>query len=338
MKLTIALLLASIPLLVVGGEGLYHAALSTQQVPVTCEQLSVEPPRTSWLSISGCQLGGDVRHQESAGQIRELVIPVRASGQLASEPAVMIAATRDEEVLAIAQESVGDGRQPDDESRTVMMLRIVTALDAAPEIKGYVRRGLLHTLGTQATLEAASVPLAPGALVLDVNERPGFVVPGVLGAAGALLLLLAVARLLRTAAPGPAAEAPAKVAPLAAAPPSAVAPARLSGLMLLNLDPTAGREAIEQAPPLGPRDEVEQRISRVLEGVTFDAWGRGSLVSNGRAVTVDLGPDPVAWTAVLDARGPGAAALVRGIVADTGWRLYHPKRGVFLDISDLDQP
>lgn len=333
MKLTIALLLASIPLLVLGGEGVYHAALSRQPYALTCEQLVAQPPRTSWLEISGCQLGEDVRYQETGGEITELAFPVRQPGQPHSEPAVMLAVTRDPEVLAIAQEAIGNGQQPDEEARTVMMLRVLTALDAATEIDGFARRGLLQTVRTHRTLASAHVPLVPGGMVLDLNERPSFVLPAVLAGTGVVLLLLVMARLLQPEEPKqPRAARPDEEAAAAAA-----WEAPISRLLLLNLAPSAGREAIEQAPPLGPREEVEERITRAIAGVTFDAGGRGTLVSDGSSVVIELGADPMVWTAVLNAQGPGARGALRALTEETGWRLYAPKRGTFLDIHDLDQ-
>ena len=43
--LKIALLLVSILLLAIGGEGIYHAARSRQQIALTCEQFTGPPPR-----------------------------------------------------------------------------------------------------------------------------------------------------------------------------------------------------------------------------------------------------------------------------------------------------
>lgn len=343
MKLTIALLVASIPFLAIGGEGLYHAGLSRHQTTVTCDQLAVEPPRTSWLKVTGCELGEDVAVGNGDGPIRALVLPVRRTGHSVSEPAVMVAVTRHPEALSIAQEVVGGGGKPDEEARTVMMLRIVTALDAARGLEGYVRRGLLSRSRTRRLLDSVDTILVPGAVVLDVNDRPRFALPGFLAATGVVLLLAGVARLLRpekrelAGAPETLAAADAPPPVVAVSPARGIAGPRVSGVLLLNLQPLEGREAIERAPPLGPRDEVEAAIARAIAGMKFDAAGRGLAASDTGSVSIDLGPGPVAFTAVLEGRGPDVHRAMRAIVADTGWRLYQPKRGTFLEPADLDQ-
>lgn len=346
MKLTIALLLASMPFLAIGGEGLYHAALSRHQTTITCEQLAASPPKTSWLRISGCHIGEDVSFGDADGPIEQLVLPVRRAGQPDSEAAVLVAVTRDPDALTIAQEFLGDRRLPDAEARTVMMLRVVTKLAAAPEIEGYVRRGLLSRARASRLLGSVDTSLAPGAMVLDLNDRPQFVLPGVMAGAGVVLLLAGMVRLLRPAAPARAAAPRASpsaaiargavVKGTAAAAPGVGEP-RINGVMLLNLEPAAGRDAIEQAPPLGPRDEVEATIVRAIDGMAFDGRGRGVATSERGTVTIDLGSGPVAWTAVLHAQGPGIQQIVGALVAATGWRVYHPKRGTFRGATDLDQ-
>lgn len=327
MKLTIAFVLAGLLLLAVGAEGLYR--VTAQQTVLSCDTLLAQPARASWVKLSGCQLGEDLHHTEAGGRFSELLFPVRRAGASSSEPALMVAVTRSPEALAIAEGTIGNGQQPNEEARTVMMLRLATVLDATPDIQGFVRRSWLDLPGRRQAEGAVSVPLAPGAEVLELNERPGVVLPAVVAGAGAALLVLGLARLLRRE-PMPHGEAPSTVIP------SLTDSVRISGLMLLNLSLTDGREAIEQAPPLGPREEVEEAIARALAGVTFDERGLGTMVSEAGSVKIDLGPDPVAWTAILSAQGRGVRGVVRTLVAETGWRIYYPKRGAFVDVDDLE--
>lgn len=329
MKLTSAFVLAGLLLLAVGAEGLYR--VTAQQAVLSCDTLLTQPARASWVKLSGCQLGEDLHHTEAGGRFSELLFPVRRKGASSSEPALMIAVTRSPEALAIAEGTIGNAQQPNEEARTVMMLRLATVLDATPDIQGFVRRSWLDLPGRRQADGAVSVPLAPGAEVLELNERPGVVLPAVVAGAGAALLVLGLARLLRREPLPPGqANVPSTVIP------SLTDSVRISGLMLLNLSLTDGREAIEQAPPLGPREEVEEAIARALAGVTFDERGLGTMVSEAGSVKIDLGPDPVAWTAILNAQGRGVRGVVRTLVAETGWRIYYPKRGAFVDVDDLE--
>ena len=59
----IALLLVSILLLAIGGEGIYHAARSRQQLALTCEQFTGPPPRTLVAA------GQRVRHRLSGRRL-----------------------------------------------------------------------------------------------------------------------------------------------------------------------------------------------------------------------------------------------------------------------------
>jgi hypothetical protein len=355
MKLPIALLLASLPLLAVGGEGLYHAAASREQTTLTCDQLAEAQPRVSWLKLTGCELdyatGAGIIEED--GAVSELFFPIRPAGGPDSAPALMVAATRDPQVLAIAESARDNQPQTSQEAHTVMMLRIVTALHAAREIEGSVRRGLLDAARTRRTLSAVTVPVAPGALVLDLNERRESGVAVAVAGAGLVLLIaglmLLVLRRPTSVTPPMEGEQASlgdvdggalsfEVDPMVEEPAparEAAGGSRLKGLMLLNLGPTAGRAAIEDAPPLGEREEVLRMIGDALPGVAFDERGRGTLAMPDGSITIDLGPGDIIWTAVLDVRGETAADALLALVRGTGWRVYQPRRGDFVDVNEL---
>jgi hypothetical protein len=333
--LRIALLLVSILLLVIGGEGIYHAVRSRHQIALTCEQATGQSPRTLWLRVSGCEidyLGAGYR--ESRGRIVELFFPMRPARQARTTPAALVVATRDSNVLALAQNTIGGGQQPDQEAFLVMMLRIVTMLKASREIDGYARSGVMERLWTRRALSGLSAPLAPEVLVLDLHTRPDFVVPGIEAGFGVVLLILSL-RLLR--------RSPVRTEPPAAAPaPDAItqppvgpAPRRLPGLMLLNLGPEADASAVEGAAPLGTLSEVERRIADVFAGFHVDGEGHGTLRGEDWSMTLHLGTDETVWTATVDARGDGAIGPLETLAAATGWRLFAPKHGVFLNAADL---
>jgi hypothetical protein len=334
--LKIALLLVSILLLVMGGEGIYHAAGSRQQVALTCEQITGLPPRTLWLRVSGCDidyLGAGYR--ESKGRIIELFFPVRPATQARSTPAALVVATRDADVLALAQNTMGGGQQPDQEAFLVMMLRIVTMLRASREVEGYARSGVIELLRTRRALTGLSAPLAPQVLVLDLHARPHFLLPGIEVGFGLLLLILSL-RLLARRSPVRT-ESP-EIAPAAdeiAQPPTVPAPRRLPALMLLNLDPEADASAVEHAAPLGTRHEVARQMAEVFAGFRVDGEGHGTLRGEDWSLTLHLGAEEKVWTVTADARGDGSIDALETLAGATGWRLFVPKRGVFVDAADL---
>jgi hypothetical protein len=53
---------------------------------------------------------------------------------------------------------------------------------------------------------------------------------------------------------------------------------------------------------------------------------------------VDVGRDTLAWAAVVHAEGPEAPAAIRRIADTTGWRIFVPRRGSFLQPHELQQP
>jgi hypothetical protein len=334
--LKIALLLVSILLLVIGGEGIYHAARSRQQIALACEQVTEQPPRTLWLRVSGCDidyLGAGYR--ESKGRILELFFPVRPATQARTTPAALVVATRDSDVLALAQHTIGGGQQPDQEAFLVMMLRIVTMLKASREIEGYARSGVMERLWTRRALSGLSAPLAPEVLVLDLHARPDFVVPGIEAGLGLVLLIPSLRLLARRSPVRTGSPAVAPVPDAITQPPAGPAPRRLPGLMLLNLDPEADASAVEHAAPLGTRSEVARRIADVFAGFRVDGEGHGTLRGEDWSLTLHLGADENVWTATVDARGDGSIGPLETLAAATGWRLFAPKHGVFLNASDL---
>ena len=136
-------------------------------------------------------------------------------------------------------------------------------------------------------------------------------------------------------------EPPAPVAPAPASAQSGMSaqvrvPLRLRGLLLLNLKPTDGLDEIENAPPLGRRDEVIMALQGVAPGMSFDADGRADYADRDYRLTIDLGRGNPVHTAVAAAEGDTAVELLRAVMEREGWRAYAPKAGVFVEPDALD--
>ena len=125
--------------------------------------------------------------------------------------------------------------------------------------------------------------------------------------------------------------------PQQAAPPEQHrAPLRIRGLLLLNLGPADGTEQIENAPPLGNREQVVRSVAAAAPGITFDAAGRGELRGSDHHITIDLGRDDLVHAVVASAEGPVGIEALRRLLQREGWRAYAPRVGVFIEPDALD--
>ena len=347
--------IVSIPLLFIGSEGLYHSARNPQQTVMTCEQFARERPAAAWIRLTNCDVDYiGAGYRDSGGRITELLFPVRPAGQPRNVPATAIVATTDANALSIAERTMGGPQPPDQEAFLVMMLTIVTTLKAAREVEGYVRVGFVERQNARRIVSGLSGPIDPAFVVIDLHQPPPMLVPALEAAAGALALLLFVFLQLqrrRRHSEAPTAVADAAVSaeppltertPLAEAvipvePSRTAPPRRLRGLMLLNLPADAGMELIENAPPLGNRAEVLQKLEAALPGIRAYDHERCALNQPDYAMAISIGSTEPIATAVVEAEGEGAAAAVRSILHATGWRAFSPRRGAFIDPGHLDE-
>jgi hypothetical protein len=113
-------------------------------------------------------------------------------------------------------------------------------------------------------------------------------------------------------------------------------PLKVRGLLLLKLKPADGVEQIENAPPLGSRDEVITTLQQWIPGISFDAEGKGEVSGEDHRLTLDLGRHANVYAAVASAEGDAAIETLRRVLEREGWRVYAPKAGVFIEPDALD--
>jgi len=322
--LTAAVLLVSLVFLAHGGEGLYRAATNRQPVAVTCDHLVQQRPRALWLRVSGCDI--DYLHagyRESNGHLDELFFPMRPPSQPPTVPVVLVVATSDPQVLEIASTTIGNNQQPDQETYLVMMLRIVTVLRASKEVDGYARSGVIERIQTRRALAGLTAPLAPDFIALDLHANPSFVTPGIEAGIGLALLLACFA--LRRRAP--------LAAPVGQ---GRVDARRLPVVMLLNLEPSATASDLENAPPFGSHEEVSERIVAILGPFDGPTDRRKTVQGPGWSLALDFGGDERVWTITADARGSdGSVAALERLARKTGWQIFVPKLGTFIEPGAL---
>jgi hypothetical protein len=325
-----ALALAGLAGLAHGGESLYQARRNQQPLTLTCEQVAREPPSALWLRISGCSVDDAAGYRESGGRVNELFLLVRPASQAPGAPVALVIATSDPGALAAAEATIGNHQQPSQDSYTQMMQRIVTSLNAGAGIEGYVRSGAIEKFRTRRSLAGLGALLAPDFVALDLHAKPSVLRPAI--EVGIGLALLAVALFWRSRRAAPAAVQEEPPAPDALAGRDAAPQAsRIPPMMLLNLGPTSGPADLEFAPPLGTRVDVLQRLRAVLGESGGETDGRVKVHGSNWSLTLDVGQEDPIWTITVEALGDGSTDVLVRLARGTGWRIFMPKLGRFID-------
>ena len=331
---TAALVLVGFVLLAHGGEPLYHALRNRQPRTLTCEQFAQGPPSALWLRVTGCNVDEGAGYRESGGRLNELFLLMRSPSQPPGAPVSLVVATSDPQALAAAEAVIGNTQPPDQEAYAEMMRRIVTSLNASREVEGYVRSGAIDKFQTRRALTGLRAPLAPDFVALDLHAKPSVLRPAIEVGIGLALLAAAFFWRSRRTPQVAVAEDPAVLNAVAD---SGVAPhsPRIPPVMLLNLAPTSGPADLESAPPLGSRKDVLHRIKAILGHIGAAPEGRVNLQGPNWALTLDVGREDPVWTVTIEARGDESADVLARLVRETGWRIFMPKLGKFVDPAAL---
>ena len=340
MHLRLLLLMPASALLVLGGEGLYHALRARGQVAIGCQAIAGARPSSHKLRVSGCEIDHAGVGVRGGDGIDEVFFPARASGS--REPAPIVVVTRNPAVLALVRTVVGSSRTIAPAQSLPVLQKAAAMISPNGVLEGLARAGVVERWRTRRIVSGlTSTPVAADAILLDLEGAPDFVRP-VTALAGALLLaLLAFAlprRRRRESAATIGAPAPASVPLVAAAasplPPSLSQAVMLPRLLLLNLAVADGPEAVEAAPSLGQREQVIAILRGVVPDLVVTA-DRRVLYRDDNSLRIDLGPAAAVAAIVIEARGEPGAALVKEILLMTGWRAFAPKTGLFVNGDEL---
>jgi len=342
LHLRLLLLIPAVALLILGGEGLYHAVLGRERVSTGCQSVNRERPASHNLHLTGCEIDYAALGVRGSDAVEEVFLPARPAGSPAPAPLVIV--TRNPAVLAIAQTVVGAGRTMSPEQSLPVLQKAAAIVAPNQAVDGLVRAGLIERWRTRRIVSGLTgTAVAADAILIDLEGAPDFIQP-LIAIAGALLLAVLGLGLPRRRAPD-ANWKPVVIAPVTVPHPAVLAappqppPARsqavlLPRLLLLNLAVGAGPDAVESAPPLGRRDHVIE----ILRGVVPDlvvAADRRTLYREDHSLRIDLGAADTVATAVIEARGEPGAALVREILLMIGWRAFAPKTGLFVSGDEL---
>ncbi len=341
-RLTLAAL--SVGLLAVGGDGLYQGLTNRAPANVTCAQLRQAAPTAAWVRVSGCDIlysSIGYLHKRHAlqrvaepgtqGQITDIVFPMVDPGDPSSAPLVVI--TNDARTIQMV---TAETRRKDSSFAAVVSLlyNIGKPLESGP-IEGLVRRGLVAEWGVEdrEAISKMGVPLAENFAILDLGAKPSVKRSALLTGGGVLALALSIYTLVPRREDAVPAARPRAPAPAPAAPSGKWV--GVSRLMLLNLGADAKVADVEHAPPLGSRSSVRATIAELLPGTTFDEGGWGQFTRADYTITFDLGAADDVQTAIVGVQGQPAIVAMRRLLRKTGWRLFSPQHGNFVEPETL---
>jgi len=255
------------------------------------------------------------------------------------------------------------------------MKRVADYLGVSIAVDGAVRAGWIERLRSRRILSRLSESVASDAVVVDLRATPSIWRPALAFTTGLAILLtvwvlMRRSSLARTgasegvpvdagsaAAPGDPGSAEAGIrektaensASGIAMDPEGVRPesdptpmideprvmVMLPKLLLLNVDVLSGPEAVETAPPLGTRKDVEGILSGVIPDLEF-VDGTRVLGRPDGSIRLDLGTADTVATVVVDVHGQAGIALIKELLLMTGWRTFAPKTGLFVTTDDLE--
>jgi hypothetical protein len=340
LHLRLLLLIPAVALLILGGEGLYHAVRGRGQVSIDCQALADAPPSAHGLHVTGCEIDhAGVGFRGSEG-IEEVFFPARPAGSRGPSPIVIV--TRNPAVLALAQTVAGGSRSIPPEQSLPVLQKAAAIVAPNQAIDGLARAGIIEGWQARRIVSGlTSTPVAADAMLIDLEGAPDFLRP-LMAIAGSLLvgaLALGLPRRAFEAGTKPAVAPTPAPRPLVVATPREPAPTLsqsvlLPRLLLLNLSVDAGPEAVEAAPPLGQREQVIEILRRAVPDLAVSA-DRRTLYRADNSLRIDLGAAERVATTVIEARGEPGAALVKEILLVTGWRAFAPKTGLFVSGDEL---
>jgi hypothetical protein len=209
-----------------------------------------------------------------------------------------------------------------------MMRRIARMLNASQEGDGYPQNGVLERLQTRRAIAGVTAPMSPGVVAIDLRAKSSLVRPALEIAIGVALTLAAVVWRRRESSSGVRRRDRIPAA-------GDAVPRRIPPAMLLNLGPLADVADVETAPPLGTRGGVRERVVPVLGSSAVFEDGRATLCGPDWSLALDLGRDDPVWTVTVEARGDGSMQALERLARDTGWRIFIPRLGVFVDPRKL---
>ncbi len=178
--------LTAVLLLIAGCQGIYVTMRNRAPVQITTAEFIAERPDAEWLVLKDAEVSlAEAAYKSWMGNLSEVFIPVRASGQPTTEPIHILLSTDDAAVISALKKLREYGGTK--EKTLAAASRHADRLFMQKTIPGLIRSGFVSDLITRFRLMRLNLPLAEDFVILDDGETPTPYLP-VFMVGGALLI------------------------------------------------------------------------------------------------------------------------------------------------------
>lgn len=190
--------LTALLLVIAGCQGIYVTLTNRAPVQITAAEFIAEKPNAQWLVLQGAEVSlTEAAYKAWMGNLSEVFIPVRASGQSITEPIHILLSTDDAAVISALKKLRDYGGSKE---QTVAAASLhADRLFMQKTIPGVVRYGLVSDLITRFRLMRLNLPLAEGFVILDDGATPTPYVPVFMLGGGLLIWFLMLCDAIRIA-------------------------------------------------------------------------------------------------------------------------------------------
>jgi hypothetical protein len=158
-------------LLVAGCQGIYVTLKNPDAVEITTTDFVARKPDAEWIDLKDAEISlTEAAYKSWMGNISEVFIPVRPSGQSMNEPIHILLSTGDDAVVSALKKLRGYGGTK--EKTVKLASRQADKLFMQKNITGLIRFGVVSDFITRFRLARLNLQLAEDFVILDEGATP----------------------------------------------------------------------------------------------------------------------------------------------------------------------
>ncbi|MDB6004245.1 MAG: hypothetical protein JWR15_1232 [Prosthecobacter sp.] len=178
--------LTAVLLVIAGCQGIYVTLKNREPVEITTADFIAGRPNAEWLVLKDAEVSlAEAAYKAWMGNLSEVFIPVRASGQSTTEPIHILLSTDDAAVISALKKLREYGGTK--EKTVAAASQHADRLFMQKTLPGLIRFGFVSDLVTRFRLMRLNLPLAEDFVILDDGGTPTPYVPVFMVGGGLLI-------------------------------------------------------------------------------------------------------------------------------------------------------